>query len=131
VAKRDRSPGSRSVHESLPPGEATFSQRSCFFSLFSQSLAYTLEELLTLFRERVNKQSALARELAAASYAVYIIRIFPVLGLQLAPEGSPMPPLAKFGVVAQSRCRCALRWGMGCGSCQACGAWCKRRKHLR
>ena len=33
------------------------------------------------------------------SYAVYIVHIFPVLGVQLALVGSNMAPLAKFGVV--------------------------------
>jgi surface polysaccharide O-acyltransferase-like enzyme len=56
--------------------------------------------LLTLFRERLNRQGALARELASSSYASYVIHIFPVVGLQVALEGSSMPPLAKFGIVA-------------------------------
>jgi hypothetical protein len=56
--------------------------------------------LLTLFRERVNHQGALMRQLAAASYAVYAIHIFPVVFLQGALLETPMPPLAKFGLVA-------------------------------
>lgn len=56
--------------------------------------------LLTLFRERADHQGRLGRELAASSYAVYIIHIIPVLGLQLALAESAMHPLAKFGVVA-------------------------------
>jgi glucan biosynthesis protein C len=55
--------------------------------------------LLTLFRERLNHQGALMRELAAASYAVYAIHIFPVVFLQGALLESPMPALAKFGLV--------------------------------
>jgi peptidoglycan/LPS O-acetylase OafA/YrhL len=55
--------------------------------------------LLTLFRERVNRQSALSRQLAAGSYAVYIIHIFPVVGLQMALAGTGLEPLAKFGIV--------------------------------
>ncbi|HEU5100925.1 MAG TPA: acyltransferase family protein [Roseiflexaceae bacterium] len=56
--------------------------------------------LLTLFRDRFDCQSVLARELAAGSYAVYVIHVFPVVALQLALAASPLPPLAKFGVVA-------------------------------
>jgi peptidoglycan/LPS O-acetylase OafA/YrhL len=55
--------------------------------------------LLTLFRERMNHQGVLMRELAAASYAVYAIHVFPVVFLQGALLESPMPPLAKFGLV--------------------------------
>jgi fucose 4-O-acetylase-like acetyltransferase len=55
--------------------------------------------LLTLFRERVNRQSALSRQLAAGSYTVYIIHVFPVVGLQMALAGSSLAPLAKFGIV--------------------------------
>jgi glucans biosynthesis protein C len=56
--------------------------------------------LLTLFREHGDYQGVLARELAATSYAVYIIHIFPVIGLQVALTESALPPLAKFGLVA-------------------------------
>jgi glucan biosynthesis protein C len=55
--------------------------------------------LLTLLRERASWQGGLLRELAAGSYAVYVIHVFPVVGLQAALAGSPMPPLAKFGLV--------------------------------
>jgi fucose 4-O-acetylase-like acetyltransferase len=55
--------------------------------------------LLTLFRERVNRQGALGRQLAAGSYGVYIIHIFPVIGLQMALADASLAPLAKFGVV--------------------------------
>lgn len=55
--------------------------------------------LLTLFRERVNHQGVLMRQMAALSYVVYIIHLFPLLGLQIALVGSSLPPLAKFGVV--------------------------------
>jgi hypothetical protein len=55
--------------------------------------------LLTLFRERMNHQGALMRELAAASYAVYAIHVFPVVFLQGALLESPMPALAKFSLV--------------------------------
>jgi fucose 4-O-acetylase-like acetyltransferase len=55
--------------------------------------------LLALFRERVNQQGALLRNLAAGSYTVYISHIVLVVGLQMALAASNMPPLAKFGVV--------------------------------
>ena len=55
--------------------------------------------LLTLFRGHLNHRGALMRELAAASYAVYAIHIFPVVFLQGALLESPMPALAKFGLV--------------------------------
>ena len=55
--------------------------------------------LLTLFRERVNRQGALARELAAGSYAVYVVHVFIVVGLQMALAASNIGPLAKFAVV--------------------------------
>lgn len=56
--------------------------------------------LLTLFRDRWNRQGPLARELAPASYAVYIIHVFPVVVLQVALAEAPLAPLAKFGIVA-------------------------------
>jgi glucans biosynthesis protein C len=56
--------------------------------------------LLTVFREHVNQQGALLRQLAASSYIVYIIHVFPVVGLQTALARSNMPPLAKFGLVS-------------------------------
>ena len=37
--------------------------------------------------------------LAAAVYTVYLIHVFPVVGLQLALVSSSMPPLAKFAMV--------------------------------
>jgi len=40
------------------------------------------------------------RELAASSYTVYAIYVFPVLFLQVALLGPPMPALAKFGLVS-------------------------------
>jgi glucans biosynthesis protein C len=55
--------------------------------------------LLTVFRERANRQGALVRELAAESYGVYVIHVFPVVGLQMALAASPLAPLAKFGIV--------------------------------
>lgn len=56
--------------------------------------------LLVLFRERVGHQGPLARELAAGSYLVYLIHLFPVIGLQTAMAGPPLPPLAKFAIVS-------------------------------
>jgi glucan biosynthesis protein C len=69
--------------------------------------------LLTLFRDRLNRQGALMRELAAASYAVYAIHFFPVVFLQGVLEGSPMPPLAKFGLV--TLIAAPLCFGLGYG----------------
>ena len=43
--------------------------------------------------------AVLLRELAASSYAVYVIHIFPVVGLQLALAPAPLPPLANFALV--------------------------------
>ena len=37
--------------------------------------------------------------LAANSYAVYVIHVFPVVGLQAALAASALSPLAKFGIV--------------------------------
>ena len=55
--------------------------------------------LLTLFRERANRQGALARELAAGSYAVYVVHVFIVVAIQMALAASSMGPLAKFVAV--------------------------------
>jgi peptidoglycan/LPS O-acetylase OafA/YrhL len=55
--------------------------------------------LLTLLHEHVNRQGALMRELAVASYTVYAIHIFPVVFLQGALLEWPVPALAKFGLV--------------------------------
>jgi len=55
--------------------------------------------LLTLFRDYVNRQSALAQQLAAAVFAVYLIHVAPVVGIQWLLAGAHMPPLAKFGLV--------------------------------
>lgn len=72
--------------------------------------------LLTLFRERCDRQAPLLRELAGAAYLVYIIHLPFVLGLQLALVDAPLPPLAKFAAVALTATvlsfvlACALRW---------------------
>jgi fucose 4-O-acetylase-like acetyltransferase len=55
--------------------------------------------LLTLFRERVDGQGRLARALAANTYGVYVLHLLPIVGLQMAIAGAPLPPLAKFGLV--------------------------------
>lgn len=55
--------------------------------------------LLTLFRERVCRQGALARELAAGSYAVYVVHVFLVVALQMALAALSLAPLLKFAVV--------------------------------
>jgi glucans biosynthesis protein C len=56
--------------------------------------------LVTLFRERVNQQSKLLDELAAASYTVYVVHLLPVLSLQLLLSSLSWPPLLKFAMVA-------------------------------
>lgn len=56
--------------------------------------------LVTFFRERVNRRSALIRRLSAASYTVYLIHLLPVLGLQLALSGAALPALLKFLIVS-------------------------------
>ncbi len=55
--------------------------------------------LLTLARERCNGQGRLARALSANAYAVYVIHIWPVVGLQFAVANVGLPPFAKFALV--------------------------------
>lgn len=56
--------------------------------------------LLILFRERFNRQGALAKESAAASYTVYIIHPPLVVLLTLAVRGIQIYPLLKFALAA-------------------------------
>lgn len=55
--------------------------------------------LLTLFRQRGNVSGRLLRELGAGTYAVYIVHVFVVVGLQAALAPATLPPLAKFVLV--------------------------------
>lgn len=55
--------------------------------------------LLVLARERLNGQGKVPRALAANAYAVYVIHIWPVVGLQFALSGVPLPALGKFAIV--------------------------------
>ncbi len=55
--------------------------------------------LLTLFREKVNRQGKLLRALSANAYAVYIIHVWIVVGLQFALADVSLHPLAKFAIV--------------------------------
>lgn len=55
--------------------------------------------LLVLARERFNAQGKLPRALSANAYAVYVIHLWPVIGLQFALAGVALHPLGKFAIV--------------------------------
>jgi hypothetical protein len=55
--------------------------------------------LPTLFRERLGRQSPLLRRLSAASYAVYVTHLLPVLGLQFLLADLALDPFVKFLLV--------------------------------
>ena len=55
--------------------------------------------LTVLFRERLNFRGRLARDLAAATYAVYLLHVPVLVPLQYAFGGASLGPLAKFFLV--------------------------------
>jgi glucan biosynthesis protein C len=52
-----------------------------------------------LFRERLNRQGRLARDLAASTYAVYLFHVPVLVSLQYALRYAPLGPLTKFFLV--------------------------------
>jgi fucose 4-O-acetylase-like acetyltransferase len=56
--------------------------------------------LLVLFRERLNHQGALAKDMAASAYTVFIIHAPVIVFLALALRGVTLHPLLKFVLVA-------------------------------
>jgi peptidoglycan/LPS O-acetylase OafA/YrhL len=77
--------------------------------LNGQSLAYDLWEaflciglcigLLVLFRESLNSQGGLARNLAASTYAVYLFHVPVVVFLQYAIQHTDIAAIIKFAIV--------------------------------
>lgn len=55
--------------------------------------------LLVLARDKVKGHGAFWRALSANAYIVYVIHIWPVIGLQFALAGVGLPPLIKFALV--------------------------------
>ncbi len=55
--------------------------------------------LTVLFRERLNRQGRLARDLAASTYAVYLLHVPVLVALQYAMGGAALGPLMKFFLV--------------------------------
>jgi surface polysaccharide O-acyltransferase-like enzyme len=56
--------------------------------------------LLVLFREKLNHQGKLAKDMAASAYTVFIIHAPVIVVLALALRGVTLPPLLKFVLVA-------------------------------
>jgi hypothetical protein len=56
--------------------------------------------LLVLFRERLNHQGVLAKDMAASAYTVFIIHAPVIVLLALALRGVTLHPLLKFVMVA-------------------------------
>ncbi len=56
--------------------------------------------LLVLFREKLNHQGKLAKDMAASAYTVFIIHAPVIVFLALALRGVTLPPLLKFVLVA-------------------------------
>jgi surface polysaccharide O-acyltransferase-like enzyme len=52
--------------------------------------------ILVLFREYFNKRSKWGQWLSANAYAVYLIHVLIVIGLQIGFAPLPIPPLLKF-----------------------------------
>jgi peptidoglycan/LPS O-acetylase OafA/YrhL len=52
-----------------------------------------------VFRDQLGRQNALLRLLAAASYATYVVHLWPVIGVQFALAPLAAPPLVKFALV--------------------------------
>jgi len=55
--------------------------------------------MVTLFRERVNISNNILNVLAQNTYAVYIIHVLIVVGVQIGLAESTIRPLIKFGIV--------------------------------
>jgi peptidoglycan/LPS O-acetylase OafA/YrhL len=55
--------------------------------------------LMVLFRERLNRQGRLARDLAASTYAVYLLHVPVLVALQYGIGHGALGPLMKFFVV--------------------------------
>jgi glucans biosynthesis protein C len=67
--------------------------------------------LTVLFRERVNAQGPLAKELANSSYMAFMLHLFVVILFQYLAIRLPGPPLAKFFLVTLDHCAGDLRPG--------------------
>lgn len=80
-------------------GEATWP--TAFWALYDSALCVALcVGLLTLFRQMVTGGGRINRELAADSYAVYIIHLPLVVALQFALADRDLSTLAAWGVVS-------------------------------
>lgn len=71
------------------------------YAVWEQTLAMTMiVSLLIVFRERLNRQSALAREASAGSYTVYILHAPIIILFALAVRNVALYPLLKFAMAA-------------------------------
>lgn len=74
--------------------------RALVWSLWESLICVGLSVgLLTLFRERLDQQSRLVALLAACSYAVYLLHLWLVIGLQFGLDDVALPPWSKFLLV--------------------------------
>jgi peptidoglycan/LPS O-acetylase OafA/YrhL len=71
-----------------------------FYDLWEAFLCFGLcIGFAVLFREKLNRQGRLARDLAACTYAVYLFHIPVLVPLQYAIRFEPLGPLMKFFLV--------------------------------
>ena len=71
-------------------------QTWCYATLEALICVALCIALLWLFRDFLNRSRAWVRTLAADSYGIYWIHIFPVVGIQMGLREAPLGPLGKF-----------------------------------